>query len=206
MYYDYDYGYGYTGYALLDWLWDFLAVLVIVLLAIGALCYIFQSIGLYTLAKRRGVAHPGLAWVPVGSSWILGSVADDYDNKINGTEKKMRLTLLWMAVGEMAAAAINSYATNWMGNDISWPVALASAVMIVFFVFYYMALYKVYLSCTVRSAVTLLVLSILFPLIIPFVLFSLRNKDAFIPRAYVMPVGPAPVPPMGGGGVDGQAS
>ena len=56
------------------------SILVTILAVIGILAvitYIFSSLGFYTLAKRRGILHPGLAWVPVcGARWIMGSLAD----------------------------------------------------------------------------------------------------------------------------------
>ena len=55
-----------------------------VVLACFVVMYVFQSIGLYTIAKRRGIANPGLAWVPVAYSWILGSVSDQYQYVVRG--------------------------------------------------------------------------------------------------------------------------
>ena len=56
--------------------------------------YVLQAVGLYTIAKRRNIAHAWLAWVPVGSVWILGSIADDY---LARTGKKARLRV-WLVV------------------------------------------------------------------------------------------------------------
>ena len=56
------------------------SILVTILAVIGILAvitYIFSSLGSYTLAKRRGIRAPGLAWIPIGGvRWILGSLAD----------------------------------------------------------------------------------------------------------------------------------
>ena len=51
----------------------FLSILLFFVLVVGLVFYVFESIGLYTLAKRRGLQYPGLAWVPVANMWILGS-------------------------------------------------------------------------------------------------------------------------------------
>ena len=49
-----------------------IAVLLIAL-AFLAVFYVFESLGLYTLAKRRGIPTPGWAWVPLEISGLWGS-------------------------------------------------------------------------------------------------------------------------------------
>lgn len=39
---------------------------ILVTLALSLVIYIFESLGFYTMAKRRGIHYPGLAWVPIG--------------------------------------------------------------------------------------------------------------------------------------------
>ena len=68
------------------------AGLAILLLAV--VVYVFQSIGLYTIAKRRGIQNPWLAWLPIGSEWIAGSIADQYRYVVKGEVKNKRKTLL----------------------------------------------------------------------------------------------------------------
>ena len=68
-----------------------------VVLACFVVMYVFQSIGLYTIAKRRGIANPGLAWVPVAYSWILGSVSDQYQYVVRGKVCNRRKILLGRA-------------------------------------------------------------------------------------------------------------
>ena len=68
-------------------MFDFSTILSIVL-------YVLQAIGLYTIAKRRNIAHAWLACVPVGSLWIMGSIADDYMAR---TGKKTKLRI-WLAI------------------------------------------------------------------------------------------------------------
>ena len=75
-----------------------MGVVSILVSAISLVAYIFQSIGLYSIAKRRGIKAPGLAWVPVGSMWILGSIADQFDYVRTGQVKKKRVALLWLTL------------------------------------------------------------------------------------------------------------
>ena len=43
---------------------------------IGIGAYVLWSLGVYTIAKRRGIRKPWLSWIPVGNLWILGSISD----------------------------------------------------------------------------------------------------------------------------------
>lgn len=70
-------------------MFDFSSILSIAL-------YVLQAIGLYTIAKRRNIAHAWLAWVPVGSVWILGSIADDYLAR-TGRKTSLRIWLVILA-------------------------------------------------------------------------------------------------------------
>ena len=38
--------------------------------------HVFGALGLFALARRRGLSNPGLAWVPVANCWLLGLLAD----------------------------------------------------------------------------------------------------------------------------------
>lgn len=68
--------------------------------------YVLQSLGLYTLAQRRGIEHAWLAWIPVGSIWILGSIADDYQLKARGLAKNRRKLLIILTAVTVVLALI----------------------------------------------------------------------------------------------------
>ena len=74
-------------------------VLVIYLFAlgIGLANYIMRSLALYRIASRRQVPNPWLSWVPVASSWLIGNIADDYDER-NGIKRKWRVVLLTLSI------------------------------------------------------------------------------------------------------------
>lgn len=60
--------------------------------------YVLQAIGLYTIAKRRGIPHAWLAWVPVGCVWILGSISDDFKSRTTGRPHNKRKLLAALSV------------------------------------------------------------------------------------------------------------
>ena len=74
----------------------------LLMLAFAVLSYVFQSLGMYTIAKRRGIHNPWLAWVPVGSSWLLGSISDQYHYVVKGEERSKRKVLLGLQIGFIA--------------------------------------------------------------------------------------------------------
>ena len=40
--------------------------------------YVLLAWGLFTIAKRRGINKPWLAWIPVVNVWMLGCISDQY--------------------------------------------------------------------------------------------------------------------------------
>lgn len=68
--------------------------------------YIFLSLGIYTIAKRRGITNPWLAWIPFGQSWMLGCVSDQYQHVAQGKQKSRRKALLWLDILTNVLAAV----------------------------------------------------------------------------------------------------
>ena len=177
------------------------SILVTILVVAGILSlvtYIFSSLGFYTLAKRRGILHPGLAWVPVcGARWIMGSLADQYVYFTEGKIKYQRRLLLWLEVGMyvllglffalvggLVAGAVLQNETQAVTMAI-WMLLgyfLLLVEIIVFAVFQYIALHKIYKSCDPKNTTLFLVLSILFNITMPFFLFACRKKDLGMPQ------------------------
>lgn len=168
-------------------------------------CYVFRSLGLYILAKRRGIRCRGLAWVPLAQLWILGSISDQYKyvtaRKIQGRRK----LLIWMGlilfvINSAAAAALAVRGIDllirgvnqgiYFGEIIGLVGTLLLAVLVaailgvVYAVFYFIALYNLYASSMPGNAAAFLVLSIFFPITIPFFIFACRNKDEGLPPRY----------------------
>lgn len=56
--------------------------------------YVFTALALYTIAKRRGINKPWLAWIPFANSWLLGCISDQYRAVAKGETKYRRRWLL----------------------------------------------------------------------------------------------------------------
>ena len=183
----------------------FFLVIYLGILGFAVLSYVFNALGMYTIAKRRGINNPWLAWVPIGSSWLLGSISDQYHYVVKGEVKSKRKILLGLQLGFLGTYLLFFIGWIWlivnivltgdaemtdamMAQSMMAPVMLfyvaalvMSAMSIVLSVFQYMALYDLYRSCDPDVGVLFLVLSILFGVAQPFFVFGVRKKDKGMP-------------------------
>ncbi len=164
----------------------------------GVVCYVLRSMALYTMAQRRQIRNAWLAWVPVLSCWILGSLSDQYRYVVKGQIKSKRKWLLGLSAAKIILAA--AVVVNLVGMIVRYfapfghtgpvfrefaslfafalPMVIISTVITVF---RFMALYDVYVSVDPNNAVLFLVLSILVKIVEPFFLFFNRDKDQGMP-------------------------
>lgn len=56
--------------------------------------YVLSAWGMYTIANRRGIHRPWLAWIPVANMWILGSISDQYQLSVKNKKTNRRKILL----------------------------------------------------------------------------------------------------------------
>ena len=82
----------------------------VIIMAVSVAVYVFQSLGMYTIAKRRGIRNPWLSWIPVGNMWILGSISDQYQYVVKGRVRKRRKLLLGLMI-----AIIGLYFVMYLG-------------------------------------------------------------------------------------------
>lgn len=188
-----------VGFNLLSSIWSTL---------ISIATWVLMAVGLYTIAKRRGIHHPWLAWLPFGSSWMLGCISDQYRYVAKGEEKSKRKILLVLdivmtvtavaTVAMIIVAAICSFGVTY--NQQFWsnlsdyePILslligavglsfVLLGVSIAVLVVRTMALYDLFASCTPDNAVIFTVLSVLISGLLQSVLvFASRNKEQGMP-------------------------
>ncbi len=68
--------------------------------------FILETVALYTIAKRREINKPWLAFIPVMSGWILGSVSDQYRYVTKRQVKNKRKWLLALSILVVALAIV----------------------------------------------------------------------------------------------------
>ena len=167
----------------------YLAILGVVLVCclVG---WILRSMSLHSIAKRRGIRHAWLAWIPIGSHWILGCVADQYQHLVNGkiTSRRKILMLLTVATGVVAVAYIAAAAVIGIQIEVEGrtdinplvmtiPYLLLMGTVVGRLVFYHMSNYDLYRSCRPNGATAFLVLGIIFAVCEPFFYLACRKKD-----------------------------
>lgn len=166
-------------------------------LLLSAAGYVLSALALYTIARRRGLNNPWIAWIPVANCWILGSLSDQYQYVVKGENKAKRKLLLilniltavvGMAIVACAGVVLVQLTFGFDPDDLLGLIigvlglALPLAGMsIACAVIRYMALYDLFRSLDPNNAVLFLVLSILFGVTEPFFLFFNRNKDGGMP-------------------------
>lgn len=177
------------------------------------LIYVFTALSLYTIAKRREISKPWLAWIPVANCWILGSIADQYRYVAKGETKNKRKTLLILNIISCVLVIVfmvaffvmmfnmvqNVMMYNMMDEEelliqvmkslggMMGMVLPLSAVSIAYSIIYYMALYDVYSSCDPNNKVVYLVVGIFIGVATAIFLFICRNKDDGMPPRRELP-------------------
>ena len=171
---------------------------------IGILSYILGSLGSYTIASRRGIKNAWLAWLPVGSSWILGCISDQYQEVARGRAKRKRVALVIMEIilyflmiammvglfsmlfqiGLNAGEITDEQVMGMMGSMGTFVLAYIAmfGIAIAYTIIYYFCLYDLYNSCKPDNSVLFLVLSILMSFLTPFLIFACRKKDLGMPE------------------------
>lgn len=178
-------------------------ICLILLLAclIGLAGYILKGIGLYTMAKRQGKAHPWMAFVPVIRRYLQGELSGDITFKT----RTLRDTPIWFAMFPVIFGVVYSAVTgiaSLVGGVTLVTVFLpysrpyigagrAAVLLLLVLIFVvvtiaYEALYKtfrvmvnsrIYKNATSESmAVAHAVLGVLIPLYESICFFVLRNK------------------------------
>ena len=175
-------------------------LLIVCFLAMGfsVVMYVLNAVGLYRIAKRRGIHHAWLAWVPIGCNWLLGSISDHYQYvaKQKATSRRKVLLILslvliaclFVLIGGVVALVVASESVA--GES---AMVLAVALMLIAYlgmlglaiaitVFCYIAYYDLFRSCKPGSAVLFLVLSIIFNVTLAFFVFACCNSDEGMPE------------------------
>ena len=165
------------------------ALLIVALIAFvfAVVSYILSAAGMYAIAKRRGINNAWLAWIPVASGWILGSISDQYQYVVKGKVRYNRIILISLLGASALFNGISSGSTQLLMEGSANVLGvlgggfLASVVGIACTVFHFIALYDLYCSCNPQNSVLFLVLSIVFGITEPFFVFGCRNKDLGMP-------------------------
>lgn len=172
-------------------------VIYLCLFGLGIANYIMTSLSFYTIARRRQIANPWMAWLPFANDWLVGSITDDYDAQ-NGIKRKWRVVLLTMSI-IFSAGFIIAYIAIFvivflnlsLADAYSAPDEIAVlgsflsiyicfiAICVVGVVYQYcrvICVYKIFESTVPEKSVKYLILSLLVPLAQAVCLMRCKDK------------------------------
>ena len=190
-----------------------LAAVMTVALVTRLVLFTLRSVGLYKIARRRGLRSAWLAWVPVACDWVMGSVADQYQYVVKGRIKNRRLPLMllklsmtvlriitvsigftWLQIGiqtlmgQIPVGAVTPLIGAYVMPVLAWACGVAYLVIRCF------AVYDLYRSCTEKYNVLYLVLGLVFKFLEPVFFLLCRNKEEGMPPRRQQTVTPEPEP------------
>lgn len=161
--------------AIMPMIMSVLGIILVISLVIGVICYVFNSLGLYTMAKNRNLTNPWLAWIPLASNYLMGELIND-DVSISTWHipyAKLFLPLMGLALTVvMIILGFIPYLGAFMGILLSLALSF----------YYYTAQFWLYSIYDQDHRVLYLVLSIIFPFLGPIFVFIIRNRDAYDER------------------------
>lgn len=186
--------------AALSWVAGIVLVVAVIAMILSVVMYIFQAVGIYSAAKRRGIHHAWLAWIPMAQYWVAGSLSDQYKQTVKGQKSYNRIILLVLAIAgwvvSMAASGITgsalvnmiesalnndmeslAYASTMASGSSNLLSILNSGLSLALLIFWQITLFDIYSASCPKYRVAYLVLGIIFKFTIPFFLFFSRKKD-----------------------------
>ena len=192
----------------------FYLIYYLIMMAISVGTYVMSSLSLYTIAKRRGIKNPWLAWIPVGNIWIMGCISDQYRYVVKGQVKNKRKWMLGLSIAMWAVYVVffvafgalmfaiidDTHATEAFGVlgflGMGATFVALMGICIALTVLQYMALYDLYRSCDPNNAVLYLVLGIFVSICQIVFLFLCRKKDLGMPPRRPQPTEPVYTQPV----------
>lgn len=171
---------------------------------LGLVCYVLRAMSLYTVARRRELKNPWLAWLPVGFEWLLGSVSDQYQYLVkekNTSRRKLMVAFsivtLFSGVVIAVVAVVMTFrlavsavmmTESEIARMILAPVMtvmitamVLSVFSIVLLVLRCVCMYDFYRSCQPDNATLYLVLGIIFGFLEPVFMMIVRRRDEGMP-------------------------
>ena len=165
--------------------------------------YVLTGKSLSAIARRRGIEKPWLAWVPIGSDWLLGCISDQYRYVTFGEETNRRgkllrrsilvgVTVLLEFLLIIALIILSEFAFS---DEVAFMLIMLMllvvygmvAVLVVYQVLFHKCLFDLYRSCAPDKSLVFLLVGIFASYPIPFFVYLCRNKDLGMPPRQQLP-------------------
>lgn len=149
--------------------------------------YVFFGWSMSRMAQRRGIGGWILGWFPMMNLWVMGSLCDQYRYVVFGKKSRSRF---WLPVLAVALEVLVVFGVLGLQGKVGFlPAIWATALDVttaVFLVRVYLSLYRLYVSCEPRHAVSWLVLSVALPFLPVVFLLAGKEKEQGMPVRRVM--------------------
>lgn len=129
--------------------------MILVIFIVVIVLYVLASLGLMKIAQSKGIENAWLAWIPVANLYIMGKITGPF--KLIVDIKKPEIVLPVLSLCGIIPG-------------IGFLFTIAGAILS------YGALYKIYSEYRGESAVTMIILSIIFFFMAPIYLFNIGRK------------------------------
>lgn len=151
----------------------------------AAVAIVFQGIGIMKMHEKLGLKNGWFAFIPILNQYALGKVAEQYI-KANG-KKSAKFSIILPIVS--VVSVIIAVSIGFLGGllTVFFPDASEFIDLILTFITYpisiglsifmYVALWRVYAIFSNKNATLFTIISILFSLVQPFIIFAIRNND-----------------------------
>lgn len=147
----------------------FFFVFLFVGIMIGVAMFVLQAFGLYRIAQRKGIEHAWLAWIPFAQTYVYAEIIGEEITV--GTLRIQQFPWVYVAVtyGSALIAGILSAIPfiGWALSLLLGPVIYAASIYV---------MYRFFKKFQGDSAVVFTVISAIFTIAFPFLVFSLREK------------------------------
>lgn len=164
--------------------------------------YIIQGFALLSMANKCDIKQGWLGFIPVANFYLFGKIAEQYKREDNKKSLKYSLllpvfyvlqmiaTVILIIVFVISVISIISVVELAIENDQSLNIQMFSsfvgvivgyvitmAIAIIFSVFNYIAMWRIFSMFKKENAVLFLVLSIFFSFLGPIFMFIIRNNN-----------------------------
>ena len=137
-----------------------LVLMTLIFSVIGIAAYVLVSLALYTMAQRRGIANPWLAWVPIADLYILALIL----RSLNVFGLEIPMFTVVMPVAALVVALLGRI--TFIGPLLS----------LAYFILTLAALNKLYRMYSPANATLYTILSV-FGIPIPILMYMIRNNQ-----------------------------
>lgn len=171
-------------------------LLYLVILGIAITDYALTAYSLHQIGKKKNIQNSWLSWIPVASSWVLGSITDRIDEK-NDHKKHWNKVLLilelvlacgfifvyiWFLLSVFAVAySSGSGNTPNTISIISFVLSYLCLIVVclcgvAWQICHYICIYKIFESTAPNKSIKYLLLNIMVPLAGPICLFKCNKQ------------------------------